>query len=78
MEGIRLCKICNKSINNMRSHARTCSSSCRGKMFRSIKANYTLVQFRVPNDIYTDIAITAFQANKGVSQYLTDLVKLNA
>lgn len=74
MEGIRLCKMCKKSINNMRSHATTCSSSCRGKLFRANKANYTLVQFRVPNDIYTDLVITAFKSKKGINQYLTDLV----
>jgi len=75
MKGIRLCKICNKSINNMRSHAITCSSSCRGKLFRANKANFTLVRFSVPNDIYTELAISAFQNKKGVSQFLTDLVR---
>lgn len=74
MEQSRLCKICNTKINHLRRDAITCSSSCRGKLFRSNKANYTLVQFRVPNDLYTDIAISAFKNKKGINQFLTDLV----
>lgn len=74
MEQSRLCRICNTDISHMRKHATTCSSSCRGKLFRANKANYTLVQFRVPNDTYTDLVITAFKSKKGINQYLTDLV----
>lgn len=74
MKDIRLCKTCNKSINNMRSHAITCSSSCRGKLFRANRANYTLIHFKVPNDIHTDLSIAAFQAGKGISQYLNEMV----
>lgn len=74
MEQPRLCKICNKSINYLRSDAITCSSSCRGRLFRANRANYTLVRFKVPNDMYTDLMINAFQAKKGVSQYLTEMI----
>lgn len=74
MEQPRLCKICNSSINHLRRDAVTCSSSCRGKLFRANKANYTLVRIRVPNDLYTDIAISAFKNKKGINQFLTDLV----
>lgn len=74
MEQPRLCKICNKSINHLRRDARTCTSSCRGRLFRANKANYTLVRFRVPNDIYTDLAITAFKSKRGINQFLSDLV----
>lgn len=75
MEHPRSCKICNSSINHLRCDAKTCSSSCRGRLFRANKANYTLVHFQVPNDTYSDIVINAFQANKGISQYLSDMVK---
>lgn len=75
MEQPRLCKICNKSINYLRRDAITCSSSCRGKRYRANKLNYVLVRFRVPNDLYTDLMINAFQAKKGISQHLTDMVK---
>lgn len=74
MEQPRLCKICNTKINQLRCDAITCSSSCRGKLFRANKANYTLVRFRVPNDIYTDLAITAFKSKRGINQFLSDLV----
>lgn len=75
MEQPRLCKVCNNSINHRRCDATTCSSSCRGKLFRANKLNYVLVRFRVPNDLHTDLMINAFQAKKGVSQYLADMVK---
>lgn len=74
MDQLRLCAICNKPINHLRRDARTCSSACRGKLFRANRANYTLVRFRVPNDIYTDLAITAFKSKKGINKFLTDLV----
>lgn len=74
MEQSRLCKICNTKINHLRRDAITCSSSCRGKMFRANRINYTLIRFRVPNDLYTDLMINAFQAKKGVSQYLAEMV----
>lgn len=74
MEQARLCAICNKSINHLRKDARTCTSSCRGRLFRANRANYTLVRFKVPNELYTDIVISAFQSKKGINQFLTDLV----
>lgn len=74
MEQLRLCKVCNTKINHLRCDAITCSSSCRGKMFRANRANNTLVRFRVPNDLYTDIVVSAFQSKKGINQFLTDLV----
>lgn len=74
MERVRLCTICNIKINHLRCDAKTCSPSCRGRLFRANKANYTLINFKVPNDTYTDLAITAFQARKGISEYLTELV----
>lgn len=74
MEQPRLCKICNSSISHLRCDAKTCSSSCRGKLFRANKINFTLVHFQVPNDVYTNIAIACFKAGKGLSEYLTDMV----
>ncbi|MET3675250.1 putative nucleic acid-binding Zn ribbon protein [Pseudomonas sp. UYEF17] len=74
MKNHRVCCICNKSLINRRRDSTTCSSSCRGKLFRSNKTKTVLVKFRVPNDIYTDIAINAFIAKQGIDQYLTGLV----
>lgn len=74
MVEIRLCKICNNSINNRRRDAITCSSSCRGRLFRSNKVKHVLVQFKVPVSTYTDLAIKAFSAKQGINDYLTNLV----
>lgn len=70
----RACNICNKSIQNKRLDAKTCSSSCRSKLFRSNKAKAVLVRLRIPNDVYTDLAIKAFQAQKSLNDFIVQLV----
>lgn len=72
--GTRLCKICNTSINHRRCDAITCGTNCRGKLFRSNKLNSVLVNFRVPNEIYTNVTINAFKLNKSISEYLANMV----
>lgn len=70
----RLCAICNSSINNLRRDAKTCSSSCRGKLFRANQAKYVVVRFNVPQSAYTDLIIKVFNADKTIDSYLCDLV----
>lgn len=73
----RLCQMCSKSINHRRKDAITCGATCRGKLFRSNRLKTVLVNFRVPNAIYTDIVINAFKVNKSISEYLTGMVVQN-
>jgi aromatic ring hydroxylase len=48
---ITLCRVCNKELINRRSHIRTCSSACRGRLWRamnlinSIKLTFNSKQF---------------------------------
>lgn len=74
MEKTRLCRICNTDISHLRKHSKTCSNSCRSKLFRSNKLQSVLVNFRVPLAIYTDMAIEAFTTKKGVSGLLSEMV----
>ncbi|GEM_PF-2231221 len=74
MEQFRLCRICNTDISHLRKHATTCSNSCRSKLFRSNKLQSILVNFRVPLDVYTNLAIDAFTSKKGISGLLTGMV----
>lgn len=70
----RTCCICNSSINNRRLDARTCSSSCRSKLFRANRTKTMLVKFRVPQTTFTDLTIKALSANQSIDEYLTQLV----
>lgn len=74
MANSRACSICTTSINNRRCDAKTCSSSCRSKLFRSNKAQTVLVRFRVPQTTFTDLAIKAISENQSIDEYLTQLV----
>lgn len=74
MEYSRFCKICNTDISHLRKHATTCSNSCRSKLFRSNKLQSVLVNFRVPINVYTSLAIDAFKSKKGISGLLTGMV----
>jgi len=74
MEHSRLCGICNTDISHLRKHSKTCSNSCRSKLFRSNKLQSVLVNFRVPLDVYTNLAIDAFKSKKGISGLLAGMV----
>lgn len=74
MTNTRTCCICKKSLQHRRSDSRTCSSSCRSKLFRSNRNQTTLVKFRVPHIIFTELTVKAFSANQTINEYLSDLV----
>ncbi len=74
MTHTRICCICNKSLQHKRLDSRTCSNSCRSKLFRSNRAKAVLVRIRIPNDAYTDLTIKAFQARQSLHDYLVQLV----
>lgn len=77
MANTRTCCICNRLLQNRRRDAKTCSSSCRSKLFRSNRNQTVLVKFRVPQTTFTDLAIKAFSANQSIDEYLTQLVVAN-
>lgn len=70
----RKCCICNTSLHNKRRDSRTCSSSCRSKLFRSNRAKTVLVRLHIPNDAYTHLTIKAFHAQQSLNDYLVRLV----
>ncbi|SPO62785.1 protein of unknown function [Pseudomonas inefficax] len=74
MTNTRVCCICNIPLKTKRRDARTCSSSCRGRLFRSNRAESVLVRFRVPLAAYTNLAVVALRADKSINQYLSELV----
>lgn len=73
----RTCSICNSSLSNKRSDAKTCSPSCRTKLFRSNQTSTVLVKVRIPLDTYTNLTIKAFKARAGIDDYLVRMVQNN-
>ncbi|BBV96688.1 hypothetical protein STW0522PSE72_20390 [Pseudomonas monteilii] len=73
----RTCCICSTSLHNKRLDSRTCSSSCRSKLFRSNRAKTVLVKLCIPNDVFTHLTIKAFHAQKTLNDYLVQLVLSN-
>ncbi|MCE0968502.1 hypothetical protein [Pseudomonas sp. NMI4491_12] len=74
MTNTRACNICNKSLNNKRLDSKTCSSSCRSKLFRLNQTQSVLVKFRISSEAYTDLTIKAFFAGQSISDHIVQLV----
>ncbi len=53
------CLICNKSLAGRRSHAVTCSSTCRGIQFRANKEPVVKVQLHLTEKLYNRILADA-------------------
>lgn len=75
MASARTCNICNAPLHNKRLDAKTCSSSCRSKLFRLNQTKSVWVKFRISSEAYADLAIKAFFAQQSVNAYLTKLVE---
>jgi len=74
MTHTRTCNICNKSLVNKRLDSKTCSSSCRSKLFRANQIKSVLVKFRISSEAYTDLTIKAFFAGQSISDHIAQLV----
>ncbi|WP_060519324.1 hypothetical protein [Pseudomonas sp. NBRC 111134] len=74
MTNTRTCHICNKSLYNKRLDSKTCSASCRSKLFRANQVRSVLVRFRISSEAYIELTIKAFFAGQSISDYLAQLV----
>lgn len=73
----RTCCICNSSLSNRRLDTRTCSPSCRTKLFRSNQTNTVLVKVRIPIDTYSELAVNAFKARLDINDFVVRMVSTN-
>lgn len=67
----RACIICGTDISSKRSHAKTCSASCRASLFRMNHGSACVIA-RITKCAYTNIALIAFKAGKSVQQVASD------
>lgn len=64
------CRTCNKELINRRSHIQTCSSSCRGKLWRAAKAPMISVKLMFTTIDYDRIAAIADVQGLTIDNYL--------
>lgn len=64
------CVVCQNRLINRRPDTKTCSSKCRTELYRRNKAGSVLLQVRVPNAIYTYLAIQTIKDDLSVNDRL--------
>lgn len=63
------CRVCNKQMINVRSHATTCSNSCRSKLWRSIQIPLVSLKLLLTSTDYQVVANLASGQGKSVNEY---------
>lgn len=76
MPVVKLCLSCNKSLAGYRKHAQTCSSTCRGKIWRSKQEITVPVKLAFSVQNFELIRNAAEASDKPIYQYMIDRVML--
>lgn len=74
MPEVKLCLACNKPMTGFRSHALTCSSTCRGIRWRANKTSMVPVKLAFSATHFAAIGSAAESYGVSISQFVHDRV----